>query len=62
VPLDIKWFLVKDKGAFRRSIAGLLSLPFENVIVGHGANVIGGGSIAFQEAFAWLLRVFASPR
>jgi hypothetical protein len=54
MPPDIKWFLMRDKDAFRNSIHTLRSLPFENVIVGHGANVIGGGSPAFARAFAWL--------
>lgn len=55
MPLDIKWFLVKDRNALGRSIQQILSFPFENIIVGHGANVMGSGLDAFQTAFGWLL-------
>ena len=54
MPSDIKWFLIRDKEAFRRSIQNVLSFPFANVVIGHGGNVIGGGREAFGRAFAWL--------
>ena len=54
VPADIRWFLVRDRQALRHSIGKLRVLPFENIIVGHGANTIGNGAAAFEEATAWL--------
>ena len=55
-PTDIRWFLVRNKDAFRKSMEKLRSFPFENIIVGHGTNVIGGGRIAFDRAVAWIER------
>ena len=54
VPADIRWFLVRDRQALRRSIEKLRAVSFENIIVGHGANTIGNGATAFQKATAWL--------
>jgi uncharacterized protein DUF4336 len=53
-PPDIRWFLVRDRVALRRSIQKLRALPFENIIIGHGSNIIGSGSDAFDRAIAWL--------
>ncbi|HET9333121.1 MAG TPA: hypothetical protein VFQ21_06010 [Gemmatimonadota bacterium] len=43
-----------DKASARRSIDALLSVPFERLIVGHGAPLVTGGKEALTGAYAWL--------
>jgi hypothetical protein len=50
----IRWTGVSDRAALRRSIDALLSLPFEQLIVGHGAPLASGGKEALAAAFSWL--------
>lgn len=40
--------------AARRSIDALLALPFDRLIVGHGAPLAAGGKEALAAAYAWL--------
>ena len=41
---------LKDKGKVRAVIARILNWNFENVIVAHGHNIVGGGRVRFEEA------------
>ena len=43
-----------DRAAARRSIDEVLSLPFDCLIVGHGAPLPTGGRDAIAAAYAWL--------
>jgi hypothetical protein len=54
VPREIRWLLVRDRAALRRSIDAVLALDFDRVVVGHGDNVETGGKAAFGAAFGWL--------
>lgn len=49
-----KFFLngSKDKTATKQSLDRLLSFDFENIIVSHGENVIGGGKEKLKEALS----------
>jgi hypothetical protein len=52
----IRWTAFSDRAAARRSLDGLLALPFDRLIVGHGAPLSVGGKEAVAEAFNWLDR------
>ena len=52
-PVDIRWFLVRNKEKFRKSMQEIRRLPFQNIMVGHGNNVMGAGQKAFERATAW---------
>ena len=54
IPLDIRRVLIRDRKAFAGSMREVRSLDFDNIIVGHGTNTIGGGAEAFKRATAWL--------
>jgi hypothetical protein len=43
-----------DRAAARRSLDAVLALPFERLIVGHGAPLATGGRQALRAAYAWL--------
>ncbi len=42
---------LKDKPALEKSLAHLFTFDFDNIIVGHGRNVIGGARGLLKEAF-----------
>ena len=44
--------LVKDKVQFTQSIKKLMEMDFENIIIPHGENIIGGGRDRLKAAFA----------
>lgn len=47
-----KFFMryTKDKAAFERSIGEIFAFDFENIILSHGANVIGNAKSKFSQA------------
>jgi hypothetical protein len=50
----IRWTAISDRAALRRSVDALLALPFDRVIVGHGAPLGSGGTDAMAAAYSWL--------
>jgi hypothetical protein len=50
----IRWLSFSDRAAARRSLDRLLALPFERLVVGHGAPLDAGAREAIAEAFRWL--------
>lgn len=48
--------LFRDRGAVRRSLERILAWEFERILPGHGEIVHTGGTGAFEEGFARLLR------
>ncbi len=47
--------LVRDRDAFRRSLAKILAWPIERIVLAHGAVVESGGRAALAAAYAWVL-------
>ncbi len=50
----IRWAAFSDRRAARRSLDAVLALPFEGLIVGHGAPLSVGGRDALAAAYSWL--------
>jgi hypothetical protein len=50
----IRWASFSDQTAARRSIDELLALPFDRLVVGHGAPLASGAQEAVAAAYAWL--------
>lgn len=50
----IRWTAFTDRAATRRSLDKVLGLPFERLIVGHGAPLATDGREALTAAYAWL--------
>jgi hypothetical protein len=50
----IRWAGFSDRATARRSIDALLALPFDKLIVGHGAALASGGKDAIAAAYDWL--------
>jgi len=50
----IRWVAFSDTAAARRSLDVLLALPFDSLIVGHGAPLAAGGREALAAAYTWL--------
>jgi len=50
----IRWTAFSDRGAARRSIDKLLTLPFDRLIVGHGKTVTAGAREILARAYIWL--------
>jgi hypothetical protein len=50
----IRWTAFSDRAAARRSLDELLALPFDHLIVGHGAPLAEGAKEALAAAFTWL--------
>jgi hypothetical protein len=50
----LRWTAFSDRKAARKSLDALLDHPFESVLVGHGAPVLGGAREALAAAYAWL--------
>lgn len=55
----LRWTAFSDRAAARRSIDRLLALPFDHLIVGHGAAVRDRARSAMADALAWLPAVTA---
>jgi hypothetical protein len=50
----IRWAAFPDRRAARRSLDEVLLLPFERLVVGHGAPLASGGRAALEAAYTWL--------
>jgi hypothetical protein len=50
-----------DRAAARRSVDEVLALPFERVVLGHGAPLESGARDAIAAAYGWLPRIAAPP-
>jgi hypothetical protein len=50
----IRWTGFTDRRATRRSVDAVLALPFDRLVVGHGAPLESGGKEALAAAYAWL--------
>jgi hypothetical protein len=50
----LRWTAFNDGKAARRSIDDLIDLPFDRLIVGHGAPLTSDGPDALASAYAWL--------
>jgi hypothetical protein len=50
----LRWTAFSDRAAARRSLDALLALPFEGIVVGHGAPVVTEAREALTNAYAWL--------
>ena len=50
----LRWMAFSDRAAARRSVDAVLELPFDSVVVGHGAPIESGAREALAEAYAWL--------
>jgi hypothetical protein len=50
----IRWVGFPDRAAARRSLDEVLDLPFDRLIVGHGAPLAAGGREALAAAYGWL--------
>ncbi len=49
-----RWTAFSDRAAARRSLDEVLALPFDRLIVGHGAPLAAGGRDALASAYSWL--------
>ena len=50
----IRWVAFSDRKAARRSVDAALALPFERLVVGHGAPLGASGKDMLAAAYAWL--------
>lgn len=50
----IRWTGFDDRRAARRALDRVLALPFDRLVVGHGAPLASGGKAALAAAYAWL--------
>ena len=50
----LRWAAFSDRGAARKSVDEVLTLPFERLVVGHGAPVVHDACDALRDAYAWL--------
>jgi hypothetical protein len=50
----IRWSAFSDRALARKSVDALLALPFERIVVGHGAPVVTDAREALRNAYAWL--------
>ncbi|MEM6993180.1 MAG: hypothetical protein AAF721_21885 [Myxococcota bacterium] len=50
----IRWTAFSDRAAARRSLDTILELPFERIVVGHGAPVVRSPREALADAYRWL--------
>lgn len=50
----LRWVSFSDRAAARRSVDALLELPFDRIVVGHGAPIGSGAREALAAAYAWL--------
>jgi hypothetical protein len=54
-PTFLERLLVRDRAAFRRSLARILRWPFERVVVAHGDVVEENGRDELVRGYAWIL-------
>lgn len=54
-PTPLERLLVRDPAAFRGSLERILALPFERVVVAHGAVCETGGRAALERGYDWIL-------
>lgn len=47
--------LIRDQGAYVRSLERILAWPFERIVLAHGAVVERGGRAALAAAYGWIL-------
>jgi hypothetical protein len=47
--------MIRDRAAFRRSLAHVLDWPISRIVVAHGEVVDSGGQAALAKAYAWIL-------
>jgi hypothetical protein len=52
----IRWSGFADRAAARQSLDALLALPFDKLVVGHGAPVTHNAKQALTDAYDWLPR------
>jgi hypothetical protein len=52
----LRWSAFSDRAAARRSLDQLTALPFERLVVGHGAPLASAAKEAFVNAYEWLPR------
>ena len=52
----LRWIGFSDRSAARRSIDRLLALPFDRIVLGHGAPIESGAREALAAAYEWLPR------
>ena len=50
----LRWAAFSDRAAARKSVDAVLALPFERLVVGHGAPLAAGAREALAAAYAWL--------
>lgn len=50
----LRWAAFSDRAAARQSVDAVLALPFERLVVGHGAPLTAGAREALAAAYAWL--------
>ena len=50
----IRWTGFDDRRAARRALDRVLALPFDRLVVGHGAPLASGGKAALAGAYTWL--------
>jgi hypothetical protein len=50
----IRWTSFSERAATRRSLDRILALPFERLIVGHGAPIVDNPKAALAAAYSWL--------
>jgi len=53
-PTPLERLLVRDRAAFRASLARVLAWPFERVVVAHGEVSEEGGRAALARGYAWV--------
>ena len=56
VPNDVK-LSIRDKAAFRRSLATILEWDFDNLTLAHGHCLRGGAKEDVSHAFSWITGV-----
>jgi hypothetical protein len=52
----LKWVFLRDRTALAASLAPVLALEFDRIVVSHGSLLESGGSAALREAFGFLER------
>jgi hypothetical protein len=50
----LRWAAFSDRAAARRSLDQILALPFDRIVVGHGAPLVDGAREALATAYRWL--------
>lgn len=50
----LRWAAFSDRAAARKSVDAVLALPFDRLVVGHGAPLAAGAREALAAAYAWL--------